>query len=47
MENNDIPSSYKDIIIKIASHPELGSKSREALARKLIENEETKAAKSL
>ncbi|MEG3225170.1 MAG: flagellar motor protein MotA [Methanobacteriales archaeon Met13] len=47
MENSDIPSSYKDIIIKIASHPELGSKSREALARKLIENEETKAAKSL
>lgn len=47
MENSDIPSNYKDIIIKIASHPELGSKSREAMARKLIENEETKAAKSL
>jgi len=47
MENSDVPTGYKNIIIKIASHPELGSKSREALARKLIENEEAIAAKSL
>lgn len=47
MEASDLPSTYKNIIIKIASHPELGSKSREALARKLIEKEEGIAAKSL
>lgn len=47
MENSELPSGYKNIIIKIASHPELGSKSREALARKLIEKEEATAAKSL
>jgi biopolymer transport protein ExbB/TolQ len=47
MENSDVPQGYKDIIIKIASHPELGTKSREALARKLIEKEEATAAKSL
>ena len=47
MEKSDVPEGYKNIISKIASHPELGTKSREALARKLIENEEAKAAKSL
>ncbi|MDY9923310.1 MotA/TolQ/ExbB proton channel family protein [Methanobacterium sp.] len=47
MDKSDIPAGYKNIIIKIASHPELGSKSREALARKLIEKEEAMAAKSL
>ncbi len=47
MEKSDVPTGYKNIIIKIASHPELGSKSREALARKLIEQEEAMAAKSL
>lgn len=47
MENSDVPQGYKNIITKIASHPELGSKSREALARKLIEKEEAMAAKSL
>lgn len=47
MENSDVPRGYKDIIIKIASHPEMGTKSREALTRKLLESEENKAAKSL
>ncbi len=47
MDKSSVPNNYKAIIIKIASHPELGSKSREALARKLIEKEETMAAKSL
>ena len=47
MGKSDVPVGYKNIIIRIASHPELGSKSREALARKLIEKEEAMAAKSL
>jgi biopolymer transport protein ExbB/TolQ len=47
VNNSEIPGNYKDILIKIASHPEMGLKSREAFARKLIENEELKAAKSL
>ncbi len=47
MENSYVPEGYKNIISKIASHPELGTKSREALARKLIETEEARAAKSL
>ncbi len=47
MDESSVPNNYKAIIIKIASHPELGNKSREALARKLIEKEETMAAKSL
>jgi len=47
LENSDVPEGYKNIVTKIASRPELGTKSREALARKLIENEEARAAKSL
>ncbi len=48
MENNpNLPPSYREIVNKIASHPEMGSKSREALARKLMDKEEAKAAKSL
>ncbi|WJI10286.1 MotA/TolQ/ExbB proton channel family protein [Methanobacterium sp. CWC-01] len=48
MENNqNLPPRYREIITRIASHPELGRKSREALARKLIEEEEARAAKSL
>lgn len=48
MENNpNLPPGYREIITRIASHPEMGSKSREALARKLIEKEEAKTAKSL
>jgi biopolymer transport protein ExbB/TolQ len=47
MDKSSVPTGYKNIIMKIASHPEMGSKSREALARKLIEKEEAMAAKSL
>ena len=47
MDKSSVPTGYKNIIIKIASHPEMGSKSLEALARKLIEKEEAMAAKSL
>ncbi|GAB4316714.1 MAG: MotA/TolQ/ExbB proton channel family protein [Methanobacteriaceae archaeon] len=47
VENSNMPQSYKDILINLASNSDLGEKSREALARKLIENEELKAAKSL
>ncbi len=47
MDKSSVPTGYKNIISKIASHPEMGSKSREALARKLIEKEEAMAAKSL
>lgn len=42
-----LPTSSKEVLIKIASAPKIGSKSREALARKLIESEELKAAKSI
>ncbi len=47
MDKSSVPTGYKNIINKIASHPEMGSKSREALVRKLIEKEEAMAAKSL
>jgi biopolymer transport protein ExbB/TolQ len=47
MDKSSVPTGYKNIVMKIASHPEMGSKSREALARKLIEKEEAMAAKSL
>lgn len=47
VENSNMPQSYKEILINLASNSDLGEKSREALARKLIENEELKAAKSL
>ncbi|AXV36867.1 MAG: MotA/TolQ/ExbB proton channel family protein [Methanobacteriaceae archaeon] len=47
VEKSNMPQSYKDILINLASNSDLGEKSREALARKLIENEELKAAKSL
>lgn len=43
----EIPQSQKAVLMDIAGTTELGPKSREALARKLIENEELKAAKSL
>ncbi|MDI9438179.1 MAG: MotA/TolQ/ExbB proton channel family protein [Euryarchaeota archaeon] len=46
-QNQDLPYGYRETITRLASHPEMGSKSREALARKLIEKEEARAAKSL
>ncbi|MGC9517903.1 MAG: MotA/TolQ/ExbB proton channel family protein [Methanomicrobiales archaeon] len=47
VEKSSMPQSYKDILINLASNSDIGEKSREALAKKLIENEELKAAKSL
>lgn len=47
VEKSDLPNNHKEILIKLAGSTNLGSKSREALARKLIENEELKIAKSL
>lgn len=47
VNESGLPTSSKEVLIKIASTPKIGPKSREALARKLIEGEELKAAKSL
>lgn len=47
VDSMDIPQSQKAVLTDIAGTAELGPKSREAFARKLIENEELKAAKSL
>ncbi len=47
VEKSDLPQNHKEILIKLAGSANLGPKSREALARKLIENEELKIAKSL
>jgi biopolymer transport protein ExbB/TolQ len=47
ISNPGTPDGIKQAMENSASHPELGTKSREALARKLIEKEEAKAAKSL
>lgn len=47
VEKSDLPKNHKEILIRLAGSTDIGSKSREALARKLIENEELKIAKSL
>lgn len=47
VNESELPRSSKEVLMKIASTPNIGPESREALARKLIENEELKAAKSL
>lgn len=47
VNKSELSKSSKEVLIKIASTPNMGPKSREALARKLIEGEELKAAKSL
>ncbi|MDI6701392.1 MotA/TolQ/ExbB proton channel family protein [Methanothermobacter wolfeii] len=47
VDSMDIPQSQKDVLRDIVNTENLGTKSREALARKLIENEELRAAKSL
>ena len=47
VNKSELPTSSKEVLIKIASTPNIGPESREALARKLIENEELKATKSL
>lgn len=47
VEKSGLPKNHREILIKIAGSGNIGFKSREALARKLIENEELKIAKSL
>ena len=47
VNESELPRSSKEVLMKIASTPNIGPESREALARKLIENEELNAAKSL
>jgi len=47
IEKSDLPKNHKEILINLAGSTNIGLKSREALARKLIENEELKIAKSL
>ncbi|MEN4006271.1 MAG: MotA/TolQ/ExbB proton channel family protein [Methanobacteriaceae archaeon] len=47
VEKSSLPRNHKEILIKIAGSGNISSKSREALARKLIESEELKIAKSL
>lgn len=47
LEKSNLPKNHKEILDKISNSVNLGETSREALARKLIENEEIKAAKSL
>ena len=42
-----LPQNHKGILIDIASSTNMNHKSREAIARKLIENEELKIAKSI
>ena len=45
--NSTLPQTQKDILVKIASTENLSNNSREAFARKLIENEESLTDKSL
>ena len=47
VEKSDIQQSQKDVLCEIANSKNLGKKSREALARKLIEDEEDKIEKDL
>lgn len=47
IQNSRIPQNHKDVLLRIASSPELGPKTRRSLATKLLENEELRAAKSL
>jgi biopolymer transport protein ExbB/TolQ len=47
VEKSNLPDSHKIVLEKIASEGVMGEKSREAFARKLIEAEEIKAAKSI
>ncbi|MCZ3365621.1 MULTISPECIES: MotA/TolQ/ExbB proton channel family protein [Methanobacterium] len=47
VEKSDLSENHKEILVSIVESDDLGLKSRESLARKLIENEEYKIAKSL
>ncbi|MGP8188305.1 MAG: MotA/TolQ/ExbB proton channel family protein [Methanobacterium sp.] len=47
IETAKIPQNHKEILKKIASNYEMGEKSRESLARKLIDEEEIRSAKRI
>jgi biopolymer transport protein ExbB/TolQ len=47
VEKSNLSENHKEILVSIVESDDLGLKSRESLARKLIENEEYKIAKSL
>ncbi len=47
IQKSDLSENNKEILVSIVESDDMGSKSRESLARKLIENEEYKIAKSL
>lgn len=47
IEGANLPQRHKEILKEITSNVKMGEKSREAFARKLIEEEETRAAKSI
>lgn len=47
VQSSTLSDPQKEVVVKIASNPDMGSKSREAFARKLLEAEELKAARSL
>lgn len=47
IDKSELPQNSKEVLKEIASKPNFGPKSREALARKLIEGEELKINKSL
>ena len=47
VESSDLSREHKNILIDLANSHKIGPTSREALTRKLIENEELKAAKRI
>lgn len=47
IETCKLPFHHKEVLINVAKSGNLGPESREALARKMVENEEIKAAKKL
>ena len=47
VEKSNLPKSHREILGKIASNSNIGEKSREAFARKLIEAEQINAAKRI
>lgn len=47
IEKSDLSENHKEILVSIVESDDMGLKSRKSLARKLIENEEYKIAKSL
>ena len=47
VEKSSLPKSHREILVKIASNSNIGEKSREAFARKLIEAEQINAAKRI